>query len=69
MGEEGTDICESVYETDEMAATERRTTVGEVDQASLNEKREILCNNIGKDFLNEVVSRKGCPCILHYCLK
>ena len=36
-----------------MAATERRTTVGEVDQASLNEKREILCNNIGKDFLNE----------------
>ena len=53
-----------------MAATERRrTTVGEVDQASLNEKREILCNNIGKDFLNEVVSRKGCPCILHYCLK
>ena len=33
MGEEGTDICKSVYETDEMAATESRTAVEEVERS------------------------------------
>ena len=39
MGGEGTDICKSVYETDEMAATERRTTVGEAHDMNMGEGR------------------------------
>ena len=37
MGGEGTDICRSVYETDEMAATESRTTVGEAHDMNMGE--------------------------------
>ena len=39
MGGEGTDICRSVYETDEMAATESRTTVGEAQDFNMGEGR------------------------------
>ena len=39
-GGEGTDIHESVNKNNEIASTENWTTVGEVDQASLNEGRK-----------------------------
>ena len=35
MGGEGTDICKDVYETDEMAAKESRTTVGEAHDMNM----------------------------------
>ena len=40
MGEAGTDICRSVYETDEMAATESRPTVGEAHDRNMGGEEE-----------------------------
>ena len=50
-GRGGTDICKSIYETDEMAATESRTTVGEAHDMNMGEggvggEDTDICNSV-----------------------
>ena len=47
MGGEGTHICKGVYETDEMAATERRTTVGKAHDMNMRgEEGTDICKSV-----------------------